>query len=285
MKISDADISKFRDQGFVVVPDFLTPEEVARTEQGISAHLPSPEEFFADPGKFERFGASQFGGIDAFPWRHLDLNLLPVHPDLIDGVQRILGCREIRLYKAELWGKFAGVISHDQAFHRDFLNHMLVVPDALERWRQITTFIYLTDTDRTTGGTAIVPRKHTAHIPLSIHYARESFADVEVFVEGRAGTLLIYSTDAFHRGTDLTKPGSHRVAVLADFKPADMTWGGRHAWPARGNDPLMSEFLSAITAEQRTLFDFPAPGHPYWNTQTLRDTQSRYPDMDMTPYE
>ena len=46
----------------------------------------------------------------------------------------------------------------------------------------------------------------------------------------------------------------------------------------------MIEFLSAIDADQRTLFDFPAPGHPYWNEQTIGDTQTRYPDMDMAQY-
>lgn len=51
--------------------------------------------------------------------------------------------------------------------------------------------------------------------------------------------------------------------------------GARHAWPAHGSKPEMKEFLSAISADQRTLFDFPAPGHPYWNEQTLTDTQTR----------
>jgi ectoine hydroxylase-related dioxygenase (phytanoyl-CoA dioxygenase family) len=285
MRISDDHISEFHDAGFVVVPNFLSREEVAAATQGVSAHFPSPEEYNADPDSFRRLRESQFSGIDMFPWRHLELNRLTVHPGLLDAVRRILACEDIRLYKAELWGKFAGAINYDQAYHRDFLNHMLVVPDELARWRQITTFLYLTDVDRSTGGTAIVPRRHTEHIPLSIHHTQESYEDVEVFVQGRAGTLLIYSTDIFHRATDLTKPQSHRIAILSDFKPADMTWGARHAWPARGNDPLMAEFLSAISAEQRTLFDFPAPGHPYWNEQTIRDTGARYPDMDMTPYE
>ena len=36
MKISDDDISSFHDEGFVVIPDFLTAAEVARASESIS---------------------------------------------------------------------------------------------------------------------------------------------------------------------------------------------------------------------------------------------------------
>jgi hypothetical protein len=32
------------------------------------------------------------------------------------------------------------------------------------------------------------------------------------------------------------------------------------------------------------VFGFPAPGDPYWDEQTLADTQVRYPKADLTPY-
>jgi hypothetical protein len=46
----------------------------------------------------------------------------------------------------------------------------------------------------------------------------------------------------------------------------------------------MQEFIEGINVKQRNLFDIPPPGHPYWNTQTLKDMQIRYPGMDLTPY-
>jgi hypothetical protein len=35
---------------------------------------------------------------------------------------------------------------------------------------------------------------------------------------------------------------------------------------------------------ERSVFGFPAPGDPYWDEQTLADTQTRYPRADLTPY-
>ena len=48
--------------------------------------------------------------------------------------------------------------------------------------------------------------------------------------------------------------------------------------------PAMTRLVESLTPHQRTMLDFVAPGHPYWNEQTLADTQLRYPNMDLRPY-
>ena len=35
---------------------------------------------------------------------------------------------------------------------------------------------------------------------------------------------------------------------------------------------------------ERSVFGWPAPGYPYWDEQTLADTQTRDPRADLTPY-
>jgi len=42
--------------------------------------------------------------------------------------------------------------------------------------------------------------------------------------------------------------------------------------------------MAKMSVRQRDLFGFPPPGSDYWNAQTLRDVQMRYPEMDLTPY-
>jgi hypothetical protein len=39
-----------------------------------------------------------------------------------------------------------------------------------------------------------------------------------------------------------------------------------------------------MTPRQRDLFGWPPIGSDYWNAQTLRDVQMRYPDLDLSPY-
>ena len=277
-------IAEFEQDGYLFVPAAFDAAELAAATEALSEEFPTPDEFFADPERGSELGG-RFGGVRPFPWSHLDLNLLTVLPELTTMAEQLLGSSDIGIYKAELWAKYAGAGDYDQRLHRDFGNHTLVVPRADGRWRQLTTLIYISDVDEGCGPTAIVPKPRTADVPLGIRLMEHGErADQEVTVPGPAGSLLIWSTDVFHRGTDLTGDRSHRFAMLCDFKHNDMTWGGKHAWPHHGNVPAMHEFLCALETRQRSLFGFPPPGHEYWNAQTLDDTQLRYPTMDLAPY-
>ena len=74
------------------------------------------------------YAASQFAGVEEFPYRSWDLNRLAVHPDLVDAAERYLRTTELHLYKVELWAKYAGAVNYDQPLHRDYGSHSLVVP-------------------------------------------------------------------------------------------------------------------------------------------------------------
>jgi ectoine hydroxylase-related dioxygenase (phytanoyl-CoA dioxygenase family) len=221
-----------------------------------------------------------------FPWASPELNRLVAHPRILAIVRQILGVDDIRLYKGELWAKYAGNADYDQHHHRDFGNHTLVVPSVKRRWMQVTTFTYLCDVDETNGATAAVPKRFSAHIPLGQRRTEPGeLRDREVLACGRAGSTLVYSTEVFHRGTSLTSPTASRFTVLADYKAADASWTNKHAFGHLGQRPEMIEFVTNVDPDTRTLLDIPAPGHPYWTEQTIADMEVRYPGIDMTPYE
>src|SRR5207237_6603522 len=93
--------------------------------------FPKPEDYFADPAQHESYSSSQFAGLHRGPWPSWDLNRLAFHPDLVDAAARFLGSTDLRLYKTELWAKYAGAVDYDQYHHRDFGNHSVGVP-----WRR-----------------------------------------------------------------------------------------------------------------------------------------------------
>ena len=284
MRLTDAQLQQFHEQGFVVVPGFLGAEKLARAQDALSLHLPSPEAYFADPGAHSNLSQGQFVGLTEFPFKSFDLNRLAVDEDLIAISQHLMDAPSVRLSKAELWGKYAGAVDYDQELHRDYGNHTLVVPRADGRWRELTTFIYLSDVTEQCGPTAIVPRPASADVPLGKFRPERDLSRFEKLAVGPAGSLVLYSFDVFHRGTQITGEKASRFMLLFDYRCDDMTWGGKHSWPSKGIDSNMHEFLQRVTPEQRTLLDFPPPGHPYWNDQTLLDTQLRYPDMDLAVY-
>ncbi len=283
--LSEQQLDRFRIDGFVVVPDVLTGDELAVLQEGVWQSFPTPQQYFADPTSFAHLTNSPFAGLANFPWASAELNRVVAHPRILAIVRQILGIDDIRLYKGELWAKYAGNTDYDQHHHRDFGNHTLVVPSVERRWMQVTTFTYLCDVDENNGATAAVPKQSSAHIPLGQRRTEPGeLRDCEVLACGKAGTTLFYSTEVFHRATSLKAPDASRFTVLADYKAADASWTNKHAFGHLGQRPEMIEFVTHVDPDTRTLLDIPAPGHPYWTDQTIADMEVRYPGIDMTPY-
>ena len=257
-------------------------------------HYPRPEEYFADPAAHGWLAADQCAGIVGGPWRSWSLNRLAFHPDLLDLAERFLGSADLRLYEAELWAKYAGAVDYDQCHHRDFVNHSLVVPKRSQPGTQMLNWILLSDVGDEDGPTKVVPLPVGERVPYwpvpgdhditNDYLPSGMFAEEEVSMTGPAGTLFTFRSDVLHRGSRMTGERSTRFALLADYDAWGPRWTGRVAWAERATQPGWSEIIERATPRERSVFGWPAPGDPYWDEQTLADTQARYPGADLTPY-
>lgn len=286
MRVPDAKLAEVFDRGFTVVEGFLDKDTLRAARDALWNIYPTPEAYFADPRAHRHLTRNQFAGITLFPYADWSLNRLPVYPDLVDAAERLLEARDLEIYKVELWAKYAGDIDYEQAHHRDYGNHSLVVPRLDGVHTQMTTFILLSDVTEADGPTKIVPRQHTAGLPLvPNHLPMGAFFDKEEAVTGPAGSLMIYKTDTLHRGSGFTQADRSRFAMLVDFQARGWRWTGKMSWANQAGQPGMKDALTRMTPRERDLFGWPPAGCDYWNPQTLRDVAVRYPDMDMTPYE
>lgn len=284
MRVSDATLAEVRERGFSLMEGFLCDAELAAAREALWLHFPRPEDYFADPGAFPHYAASQFAGVEEFPYRSWDLNRLAVHPDLVDAAERYLETTDLHLYKVELWAKYAGAVNYDQPLHRDYGSHSLVVPRPGSRYQQLTTFLFLSDVTDDDGPTRIVPYEVGKHVPYTpLYMPFGSLADAEVACTGPAGSLLVYRTDILHRGSEMTGAGRSRFSILADFQVRGTTWGGKMAWP-RQSPERWARFIPQCSVRARDLFGFPRPGDPYWSDETLEGVAARYPGIDISPY-
>ncbi len=284
MRVPDAALDQLRDRGFVIVEGFLAPDELRAAQEALALHYPTADEYFADPDRYAHFRASQFAGVEEFPYRAWALNRLAFHPDLVDAAERFLGTTELHLYKVELWAKYAGAIDYEQPLHRDYGSHSLVVPRRDGRYMQMTSFIFLSDVTDEDGPTRIVPYPDGADVPYTPLYLEfGALADREVAASGSAGSLFAYRSDILHRGSNFNAPGRSRFSILADYQQRGITWGGKMAWPKQAPN-RWAKLIPACSVRERDLFGFPRPGDPYWNEQTIADVAARYPGIDMSPY-
>lgn len=284
MRVPDRALRDVSERGYALVEGFLAPDELTAAQAALSLHYPAPDAYFADPSAFPQMAASQFAGVEEFPYRSWDLNRLAFHPDLVDAAERFLETTELHLYKVELWAKYAGAVNYEQPLHRDYGSHSLVVPRPERRYQQLTTFIFLSDVTAVDGPTRIVPYADGKDVPFTPLYLEfGALADVEVTATGPAGSLLIYRTDILHRGSDFAAPGRSRFSILADYQVRGTTWGGKMAWPKQAPQ-RWAKLIPRCSVRERDLFGFPRPGDPYWTDRTLADVADRYPGIDVSPY-
>lgn len=293
----------WRHQGFAVLPGYLPDEALRPAVAELGTMFPSARGFHegTDPRR-ERYLGDEFAGIDSFPFAGTGIGLLTVHDLLIDLAEVLLGGDDLRMYSAEAWAKYTGAADYDQALHRDYLNHTVLVPSDDLRYRQLEMFVYLADVPEDLGPPHLVPRDRTAGLgakPNWFPYRDPAAADQEdgflapghphlygheVSAAGPAGTVVAFELGTLHRGTGMTRPGGVRYTMHLSYRRAEVEWGQRVGWTDRSHDPAWYRFVERATPRQLALFGFPPPGHPFWTADTLAGMALRYPGLDLSPW-
>ena len=298
-RFSPADVETWARDGVVLLRDVFTPEECAAVrgdfDQVFGRTAGGGEPLVKKkPGEIGRFNGAQFTDIQIVP---VDcspaLNLIGVHPALIAFARAALKTDAVHLYQCQAWAKFTGDADYDQPFHCDFSNHTLTVPSEDSAKNCVTIFSYFTDVTDAHGATHYVTRPDSAKVagpeaslnqdPAAQAALQAGLRKYERSSASPAGTAIAYTTDVYHRGTNLTAPGGHRYALMACYKKAGDESIGFTAWQFHHTKPWARIFDHA-TPEQLACFGVQPPGDPFWTETTLARAQTRYPGWDLTPY-
>lgn len=281
----------WRRDGVVVLPGCLEGPDLESAKAGLTSIYPTAEDYHADPlsQRNHVYIGDEYGGIIPFPFPTVALCNLAVHDKVIALVEAAFGTKDIRIYASELWAKYSGATTYEQEHHRDYLNHSPLAPSSDIKWRGLEMFIWLSDVTEDLGPTHLVPLAGTSGLPALPHVVRRSehpaLYEQEVSGAGRPGTIVVYSTDTFHRANELTAPGCARFSIHASYRHAENTWTSRHSWGEQSFHPDWQPFVEQATVRQLVLFGFPPPGHPYWTSETIEGVATRYPGLDLKPWQ
>jgi hypothetical protein len=296
-RYSPEHVETWRRDGAVRIERFFSADEVKAVQADFDAHYRRNGDGQAlvtkGEGEVGRFNPGQFLMVEPIPLKCSPaLNLIGVHPALMDFAKAALGTNDVHMYQCQAWAKFTGDADYDQPFHCDFVNHTLTVPsDGLAN--AITIICYFSDVSETHGPMHYVPRTASAEIcgpeatlmPEGPERAalQTKLAAVSRSSASPAGTIHPYSIDVYHRGTNMTAPGGHRYAVMACYRAAEDAAIGFTAWAFHHMKPWRRIFDHA-TPEQLACFGVKRPGDPFWTETTIAQAQTRWPGWDMTPY-
>ena len=292
-------IDAWRQDGVALIPNFFTAAEVASVAADFERVFPRPEAGLEplekkSRGEIGRFHGSQFATFQAIPFDCSEaLNLIGVHPALMEFAKTALNTDSVHLYQCQAWAKFTGVADYDQPFHCDFVNHTLTVPGNDAVHNSVTILCYFSDVTEAHGAMHYVSRRNSNKVggpeatlntdPAAQQSLQQQLLTYEESSAAPAGSIVPYGIDIYHRGTNMTLPGAHRYAVMACYKRAGNDAIGYHAWPYHHLEPWHRVFDHA-TPEQLSCFGVPLPGDPFWNETTIQRAQARYPDWNMSAY-
>ena len=288
-------IESWHEDGAVVVPNFFTADEIAPIYddyarlygfEGAGNGNPLAIDTGQPAGAFH---PKQFKNLDTLPYDgSVEMNLISLHPALIQLASELLGNQPVQLYQSHTWAKFTGEADYDQPFHCDYGNHTLTVPGEDVAQRMVNFVIYLSDVTDALGAMHYVKKSDSDAILGNRAIAAPT--EYQVALKARqhsaaapAGSIIAYGIDTFHRGTNMTEPNGLRYTMTVSFKRADNANIGFHVWQHALERPWHL-LLNHATPNQLECLGIPAPGNAFWTDLTLRQCQQRWPEWNMSEY-
>lgn len=279
----------FIEQGYVILKQAV-PVGTALEEMRL--HFPEDAE-----NPVQDFGS---GGTAIFPSTPA-LNEISLHPTILKAVREIIG-GDIRLRQSVPWAKYgvpsAGKRSNsDQRMHMDYGNNQWSVP-VYGTPQAVAVIVYYSDTRKTGGATAIVPRRgqddpvyqwpSQSNMPGigGIPFANDR-EHAETHFEGRAarlrqqcyvreimpvfepGDVLLYSLDTWHRGTPVL-PGQVRYThnLMWSTPSSDVQqWNRGFLQKMYYGD--FERFISQLEPNQLQTLGFPSPADSRWLSKSF----------------
>ncbi len=293
---SNLDVEKWQKEGAVIIKDIFSNKEIKSVHNDIDKVFGYKEggapiiKNYGDPVTTEeQFLNFENISFDCSP----ALNLIAVHPQLISFAKDALDTKVIRLYQSQAWAKFSGETDFEQLLHCDYGNHTLTVPSKNITQNSITFLMYFSEVTEEHGPAHYVTRTDSEKIDRisekfldnsNLNRIQKLLAPFERTTAGLAGTIFAYGIDIFHRATNITEPEAYRYAVTSCFKKAGNDSIGYTAWPYHQEKPWNIIFENA-SPQQMNCFGLPMPGDPFWDNNTIRLANLRYPDWDMSEYK
>jgi hypothetical protein len=227
-------------------------------------------------------------GAVAFPFDDDALNEIALSPAVLGAIASLglPGLPTVRASTAVL--KTGGAVAYEQPLHLENKEYSLVVPADAADLHGVVAMVYLTGADRDDlGPTAAVPLPATAHLDVgTVPYVERPGGgeyEAEQKVHARAGDVLFFGYNTYHRGTELG-PGTERLSMQVSYSlrsepestvntPGSMSFA---AWTR------LNELIPRLGWEQLSCLGFPPRDDDYWTERTKAAVEQRYPGLSLS---
>jgi ectoine hydroxylase-related dioxygenase (phytanoyl-CoA dioxygenase family) len=228
MYLVEEDRHHYEEQGYVLLPDLFSLEEVATLKQQIpiEASVAGPRAVLENDGRTVRAIHGSHATNEAF-------DRMARHPRLVKPAEQVLGSPVyVHQFKINVKAAFAGDV---WKWHQDFI--FWLKQDGMREPRAVNAMVFLDDVTEFNGPLLIVPGSHragvidiperpqkdgdwTASFAADLKYAitNETLADLVsrngiVAPKGRAGAVLFIHCNLVHGSAPNMSPFNRALAI------------------------------------------------------------------------
>ena len=275
-RLTDSVLEELDEQGFAIVPDFVTGEKLKVMQTAMRKALPPWDELPRDES-----GTPQTKDFLSFPHEQMPFYEASMDPESIDFARRWLKTDNIHArvggllarYPGHKWG---GTGDDASGLHVDNVNNSLL-PQSEDRreFGQLSFWIHPEAVSEDQAPLRLIPKQYGTDMSKCVTLVCE------------AGTLCLKTNYTQHSASDYLRKDGQRYTCGYSFGRADHSWEGFVHYTHLGKADhamVFRRFIGGLTASQREIWRFPPAGHPYYTEQTLALLEEQYPGWKSDEY-
>jgi hypothetical protein len=256
--IRDAQFEELLENGILLLPSYIRGEELAMLQAAQRRVLKTWEQVKENPPA----SRSEF-----IPYPPPDVTMAGLyrHPELIQLGRRFLKSEAVHFRVGYMLTRYPGFTTSDTGHIDNGNNSLLPMSESAREYGQLGFWIHLEEVT-------------ADHAPLRLCRKCDG-RDIEKAIPFICppGSIAVFSNYAWHAASSFKGSEGQRFTWGFGLGRADHPFEGLVHYTALGQDPIFKEVISGCTAEERTLFRFPPPNHPYYTRQTLAALEAQYP--------
>jgi len=257
-KITDQQFEQLLEDGFLILPEFIPQDELVALQAAQRRCLKPWDQVKHDPPK----GCTT---LIPYPYPDLRLNQLYLHPELIRLGRRFLKTDHVHVRVGYTLVRYPGFVTEDKGHIDNGNNSLLPMTESAREFGQLGFWIHLEEVGLDQAPLRLVRKRDGKDMSKAVP------------VVCKPGTIAIFNNYTWHSASSYERADGQRYTWGFALGRADHYFEGLVHYTAIGRNPMFREMIGSLTAEERTLFRFPPPNHPYYTKQTLAALEEQYP--------
>ena len=256
--ITDAQFEELIQNGFLFLPEYIRGEELAQLQAAQRRVLKPWDQVKDNPPE----GRSEF-----FPYPPPDVTMASLyrHPELLKLGRRYLKSEAVYFRVGYMFARYPGFVSTDTGHIDNGNNSLLPMTESAREYGQIGFWTHLEEVTADTAPLRLTRNSDGRDISKAIPFVCPP------------GSIAVFGNYTWHASSTFTGHEGQRFTWGFGLGRADHDFEGLIHYTAIAQNPIFKEVVICCTAEERTLFRFPPPNHPYYTRQTLAALEAQYP--------